>query len=88
MISLTFASGAPGIGAVSAIASHLADDVTAIAASVAVLFIAINGVKYIASSGNSARQYEAKSGLVAAAVGLAVALSANVLVGLVVGALR
>lgn len=77
----------PGIAAVSAIATRLADDVTAVAASLAVLFIAINGVKYIASSGNASRQYEAKSGLVSAAVGLALALSANVLVHLVIGAL-
>ncbi|MHB8342289.1 MAG: hypothetical protein ACYDB7_14145 [Mycobacteriales bacterium] len=76
-----------GIALVTAFAGRLAGYVTAVAASVAVLFIALNGVKYIASSGNTHRQFEAKSGLVTAAVGLAIALSANLVVQLVVGAL-
>ncbi|MHB2022274.1 MAG: hypothetical protein ACYCO3_02925 [Mycobacteriales bacterium] len=77
-----------GIAALAAIASRLADYVVAVAASVAVLFIAINGVRLIASAGNPRRQAEARSGLISAAVGLGIALSAGLLAKLLVGALR
>ncbi|MHB8339560.1 MAG: hypothetical protein ACYDB7_00060 [Mycobacteriales bacterium] len=80
-------SGGP-LGPVSSLAANLTDDITAIAASVAVLFLAVNGVKYIVSGGNSARQTEAKTGMAAAAVGLVIALSASVLVALVLAALQ
>jgi type IV secretory pathway VirB2 component (pilin) len=78
---------ADGLTAVKALAAHLADDVTAVAGSVAVLFVAVNGVKWIASSGNASRQFEARAGLTAAAVGLVIVLSANLIVQLVTGAL-
>lgn|GEM_PF-6034873 len=87
LLATALAVGSP-VGTVQAFASRLANDVTAVAASVAVLFVAINGVRYSLSAGNPARQAEAKAGLVAAAVGLVVALSANLIVQLVVGALR
>jgi hypothetical protein len=45
-------------------------------------------VKWIASGSSSARQYEARSGLASAAAGLMIALSANVLVHLIVRAVR
>ncbi|HVE95041.1 MAG TPA: hypothetical protein VNB24_08985 [Acidimicrobiales bacterium] len=77
-----------GIEEVKSFATKLTNYVTAIAASVAVLFMAINGVRWTVSSGNPVRQAEAKTGLVAAAVGLAIALSANLIVNLVVAALR
>src|SRR4051812_22430915 len=83
-----WAAGGGDISQVRSFASRLTNYVTAIAASVAVLFIAINGVRWTVSSGNPARQADAKSGLVAAAVGLAIALSANVIVNLVVAALH
>lgn len=77
-----------GIEEVKAFASRLANYVTGIAASVAVLFIAINGLRYAASNGNVNKQLEAKTGIVSAAAGLAIALSANVLVQLVIAALN
>lgn len=79
---------AGGIEDVQRFASRLTNYVTAVAASVAVLFIAVNGVRWTMSSGNPARQAEAKNGLVSATVGLAIALSANLVVNLVVAALR
>ena len=79
---------ASGIGRVAAFAGHLADDVTAVAVSIAVLFIGINGVRWVISSGNPHRQAEAKSGLFAAGVGLAITLSAGLLARLIVAALR
>jgi hypothetical protein len=77
-----------GIAEVQRFASRLTNYVTAVAASVAILFIAVNGIRWTMSSGNPARQAEAKNGLVAAAAGLAIALSANLVVNLVVAALR
>ena len=77
-----------GIAEVQQFASRLTNYVTAVAASVAVLFIAVNGVRWTMSSGNPAKQAEAKNGLAAAGVGLAIALSANLVVNLVVAALR
>jgi hypothetical protein len=77
-----------GLGALTGLADRLASDVTVVAASVALLFIALNGVKWIASGSSSARQYEARSGLASAAAGLMIALSANVLVHLIVRAVR
>jgi hypothetical protein len=82
------APGDDGMAQVKAFANNLANYVTAIAASVAVLFIAINGVKYTTAGGNPSKQLEAKNGLVAAGAGLAIALSARVIVGLVVSALQ
>ena len=77
-----------GIGQVTAFAARLTDYVTAVAASVAVLFIALNGMRWTASSGNPHRQADARSGLVSAVVGLALVLSANLIVNLVLAALR
>jgi hypothetical protein len=77
-----------GIAEVQRFASRLTNYVTAVAASIAILFIAVNGVRWTMSSGNPARQAEAKNGLVAAGTGLAIALSANLVVNLVVAALR
>lgn len=77
-----------GIEEVKSFATKLTNYVTAIAASVAVLFMAISGVRWTMSSGNPMRQTEARNGLVAAASGLAIALSANVIVTLVVSALK
>ncbi|HEV2891255.1 MAG TPA: hypothetical protein VGX28_12850 [Frankiaceae bacterium] len=77
-----------GIAEVQRFASRLTNYVTAVAASVAILFIAVNGIRWTMSSGNPARQAEAKNGLVAAGAGLAIALSANLVVNLVVAALR
>lgn len=77
-----------GIAEVQRFASRLTNYVTAVAASVAVLFIAVNGVRWTMSSGNPAKQAEAKNGLTAAGTGLAIALSANLVVNLVVAALR
>lgn len=77
-----------GIAEVRSFATRLTGYVTAVAASVAVLFIAVNGVRWTMSSGNPLRQGEARHGLVAAGAGLAIALSANVLVNLVVSALQ
>jgi hypothetical protein len=71
-----------------AFAGRLANDVTAVATGVAVLFIAWGGVRWVISSGNPHRQAEARGGIVAAGIGLAVALSANLLAHLVVAALR
>ena len=77
-----------GIAEVKSFATKLTGYVTAIAASVAILFMAINGLRWIMSSGNAMRQTEARQGLVAAAVGLAIALSAGVIVNLVIAALN
>lgn len=77
-----------GIGAVATIAGRLTGYVTAVAVSVAVLFIAVNGVRLILSAGNPRRAADARTGLLAAAAGLAVALSAGLLAQLVVAALR
>lgn len=82
------AASSGGIGAVTSFAAKLTDYVTAIAASVAVLFIAINGVRWTTSGGNPSRQAEAKTGLAAAVVGLALAVSANLIVNLVLAALK
>jgi hypothetical protein len=60
------APGDDGMAQVKSFANNLANYVTAIAASVAVLFIAINGVKYTTAGGNPSKQLEAKNGLVAA----------------------
>jgi hypothetical protein len=78
----------PGIGSVAAIAGRLAGYVSAIAVAVAVLFIAFNGLRWIISAGNPRHQAEARAGLLAAGVGLAIALSAGLLASLVVGALK
>lgn len=77
-----------GIEAVKSFAAHLADYVTAVAGSVALLFIVINGIRFSASNGNFTKQAEARAGLVSAAGGLAIVLLANVVVQLVVAALR
>ena len=87
--SSSVAWAAPGgIAEVQRFASRLTNYVTAVAASIAILFIAVNGVRWTMSAGNPARQAEAKNGLVAAGAGLAIALSANLVVNLVVAALR
>jgi hypothetical protein len=77
-----------GIEEVKSFATKLTNYVTALAASVAVLFMAISGVRWTMSAGNPMRQSEARNGLVAAAAGLAIALSANVIVSLVIAALQ
>ena len=77
-----------GIGEVKSFAGRLTTYVTAVAASVAVLFIAVNGIRWTMSSGNPGRQAEARAGLLAAVAGLAIALSAGLIVHLVVAALR
>ena len=77
-----------GIEEVKSFATKLTNYVTAIAASVAVLFMAINGIRWTMSSGNPMRQTEARNGLVAAATGLALALSATLIVTLVLAALQ
>jgi hypothetical protein len=82
------AAGTDPLAPVRTLATNLTNDVTGIAAAVAVLFIALNGIRYITAGGNPGRQSEAKSGIAAAAVGLAVALSANVVVHVVLAALR
>ena len=69
-------------------ATRLTNYVTAIAASVAVLFMALNGIRWTMSGGNPMRQTEARGGLVAAAAGLAIALSAGIIVNLVIAALQ
>jgi hypothetical protein len=87
-VAVTSVATGPGIHAVQTFAVRLTNDLTALAGSVAVLFLAVNGLRFIASNGHPSRQMEARSGLVAAAAGLAIALSANLLVHLVVAALR
>lgn len=82
------APGDEGMAQVKSFANNIANYVTAIAASVAVLFIAVNGVKYTTAGGSPSRQLEARNGLIAAGAGLAIALSARVIVGLVVAALK
>lgn len=77
-----------GIEDVKSFASKLTNYVTALAASVAVLFMAISGIRWTMSAGNPMRQTEARNGLVSAAAGLAIALSANVIVSLVIAALQ
>jgi hypothetical protein len=84
----TTAHAAGGIEDVKSFAAKLTNYVTALAASVAVLFMSISGVRWTMSSGNPARQADAKNSLVSAAAGLAIALSANVIVQLVVSALQ
>lgn len=88
MLLAAVAASSGGIGQVTAFAARLTDYVTAVAASVAVLFIAINGVRWTTSGGNPSRQAEAKAGLAAAVVGLALAVSANLIVNLVLAALK
>ena len=85
--SVAWAAGGD-IEEVKRFATKLTGYVTALAASVAVLFMAINGIRWTMSSGNPMRQTEARSGLVAAAAGLAIALSAGVIVNLVIAALK
>jgi len=82
------AAGGGNIGQVTSFAGRLTDYVTAVAASIAVLFIAINGVRWTTSGGNHIRQAEAKTGLMSAVVGLILALSANLVVTLVLAALK
>ncbi len=77
-----------GIAEVKSFASKLTGYVTAVAASIAILFMAVNGLRWTMSSGNPMRQTEARHGLVAAAAGLAIVLSANVIVNLVIAALQ
>ena len=77
-----------GIAEVKSFASKLTGYVTAVAASVAILFMAVNGLRWTMSSGNPMRQTEARHGLVAAVAGLAIVLSANVIVNLVIAALQ
>jgi hypothetical protein len=86
-LALPLLSPTGGIGEVTAFAAKLTDYVTAVAASIAVLFIAINGLRWTTSGGNPAKQAEAKTGLTAAVVGLALAVSANLIVNLVLAAL-
>lgn len=78
----------PGIAEVAAVAGRLAGYLTAISASVAVLFIGINGLRWVISSGHPHRQADARAGLIAAGVGLAITLSAGLIAQLVIGALR
>lgn len=77
-----------GITEVKSFATKLTGYVTAVAASVAVLFMAVNGLRWTMSSGNPSRQAEARNGLVAAAAGLAIALSAGLIVSLIIAALQ
>jgi hypothetical protein len=77
-----------GIGEVKSFATKLTGYVTAVAASVAILFMAVNGLRWTMSSGNPMKQTEARHGLVAAAAGLAIVLSAGVIVNLVIAALQ
>jgi hypothetical protein len=81
-------SAGGGVGQLSSFAGRLTTYVTAVAASVAVLFMAWNGVRMMLSSGHPARQAEARGGLVAAGLGLVVVLCAGLIVHLVVAALR
>jgi hypothetical protein len=85
---VAWAAPGSGIEEVKSFATKLTNYVTALAASVAVLFMAISGVRWTMSSGNPMRQTEARNGLVSAAAGLAIALSANVIVSLVIAALQ
>jgi hypothetical protein len=82
------AAGSDGIEDVKSFASKLTNYVTALAASIAVLYMAISGIRWTMSGGSPMRQTEARNGLVSAAAGLAIALSANVIVSLVIAALQ
>jgi hypothetical protein len=84
----SWAAGSGGIEDVKSFASKLTNYVTALAASIAVLFMAISGIRWTMSGGSPMRQTEARNGLVSAAAGLAIALSANVIVSLVIAALQ
>jgi hypothetical protein len=86
--SVLAVAGGGGVGQLSAFAGRLTTYVTAVAASIAVLFMAWNGVRMMMASGDPARQAEARGGLVAAGLGLAVVLCAGLIVHLVVAALR
>lgn len=68
--------------------ANLTTDVTAVAAGIAVLVVAVNGVRYLASGGNPGRQADARAGITAAAAGLAVVLLAGVIVNIVLAAVK
>jgi hypothetical protein len=84
----SWGAGSGGIEDVKSFASKLTNYVTALAASIAVLYMAISGIRWTMSGGSPMRQTEARNGLVSAAAGLAIALSANVIVSLVIAALQ
>lgn len=56
-------------------------------AAVAVLIIVIQGVKYVLSQGDPGKATDARKGIIYAVVGLVVALSAEVVVRVVIGRL-
>jgi hypothetical protein len=56
-------------------------------AAVAVLIIVIQGIRFVLSAGDSQKAADARKGVIYAAVGLVVALSAEVVVRVVIGKL-
>jgi Type IV secretion system pilin len=58
-----------------------------ILAAVTILIIIIQGIRFITSSGDAQKAGEARKGIIYALVGLGVAISAEVIVRLVVGKL-
>ena len=58
-----------------------------IAGAIAVLMIVINGLQFITSTGDPQKAARARSGIIYALVGLAVAISAEAIVAFVVGKL-
>lgn len=59
----------------------------AIAGAIAVLMIVINGLQFVISAGDPQKAARARSGIIYALVGLAVAISAEAIVAFVVGKL-
>lgn len=76
-------SDVPAIGDVNNLFQRVAGLLVALAASLALIFLVLAGIKYIVAGGDSRQIEEAKQSLIYAGIGLGIALSASLLSRLV-----
>jgi hypothetical protein len=88
-VSVAYASNAwrpnsEGFGDLDAFVQNALTVAVVVAALIAVVFLIINGIKYITSAGDSSKTEEAQKGIIAALIGLVVVGVAFLLVRFVV----
>lgn len=77
----------PSVTADQTSLSNLLSVVFGVLAAIAVLIIVIQGIKFVLSQGDGQKSADARKGVIYAVVGLIVAISAEIVVRLVIGKL-
>lgn len=77
------AADSPSTDPTTGIIPTIANIVAAVSGIIAVVFIMINGLNFMTSSGDSAKLSKARDGLIYAAVGLMIIVSARIIVAVI-----